>query len=558
MKRMNKTMALALLGVLCVTVSGCGSSAEKQTQQEEQAQQEKQTQQTASSSDSAKKAKELAAGVKYKEAETQKVDCTITLNGADAACDGDGAVFKDGVLTISKGGCYRISGTLDDGRIEVNATKDDDVSIVLDGVDVTCSDSAPFAVWQADNTMIYLAEGTSNRFVDTREKRETDEDEEEEDPTAAIYSKDDLGFSGEGKLTVAAGYNDGIASKDDLWFDGGTYSITAVDDALVGKDSVAVKTGSFTLTAADDAVKSSKEDDEEKGFVSIEGGSFTIQAGDDGIHAENAIVIAGGDITIEKCYEGIEAETIVFSGGNVEVAASDDGINAANGTSTEGMDGPGGMRGQGGMNSQPQDENSTGTIFIEDGEIYVDADGDGLDSNGSIMMTGGTVYIEGPVNDGNGILDYNTEFVMSGGSLVGAGSSGMLQSISDSSGQPGMAVVFSSTQTAGTKVVITDKDGKEIASCTPSKSFSAVVVSNDKLQLGETYSISLNGTEYTTMELTSVSTSNGRMEGGMGGGPGGGRTGGNPGKGGRTSGVPENGGQPGGAPHMKDNTVEGR
>lgn len=199
MKRTNKHMVPALLGVLCVAVTGCGNRADEQTKQEDQAQQ------SVSSSENVEKAKALAKGVKYKEAEIEKTDCTITLNGTEAVCDGDGAVFKDGVLTISKGGCYRISGTLEDGRIEVNATKEDDVSIVLDGVDITCGDSAPFAVWQADNTMIYLAEGTSSQFVDAREKKETDEEDEEEEPTAAIYSKDDLGFSGEGKLTVKAG-----------------------------------------------------------------------------------------------------------------------------------------------------------------------------------------------------------------------------------------------------------------------------------------------------------------------------------------------------------------
>ena len=171
------------------------------------------------------------------------------------------------------------------------------------------------------------------------------------------------------------------------------------------------------------------------------------------------------------------------------------------------------------MNQMPDgggEGSSSAVLTITGGEIRINAGGDGLDSNGTIAMSGGIVYVDGPVNDGNGILDYDKTFEISGGTLIGAGSSGMLQTISDSSSQAGLAVVFDSSQSAGTVVTVKDSAGKEVVSYEPSKSFTAVVLSDSEFEVGESYDIYLNDTLYKSIELTSVSTTDGAS--GMGGG----------------------------------------
>lgn len=613
----HKLLALAIcMTIISCTVTGCGKSEEEtQTTADETT-----LEGDKAAQENTQKVQQLASGVSYTSVETE-ANCKITLNGSSATCDGKGAAWKDGVLTISKAGCYEIRGELKDGRIEVNASKDDKVQIILSGVDVSCSDYAPFVVWQADETNIYLTEGTINTFCDGGSYYTSDSTDESEDesPSAAIFSKDDIGFSGGGTLVVKAVCNDGIAGKDDVSFDGGIYEITAEDDGIIGKDSIAVKNGTFVVEAGGDGMKSTRTEDTEKGFISIENGTFsivaendgiqaetyvliadgdydittgdgagnvtsntgmmdrrggmsysqaddsssskgmkagvdvtilggtiemdcaddtihsnstvnvsggelTLKSGDDGIHGDTAVVVADGIIVIEQCYEGVEGESIIVKGGKIDLTASDDGFNAANGDSTEGMDGPGGMGGQPGANSS-----STGSFSIEGGEIYVNAGGDALDANGSIYMSGGTVYVDGPTNDGNGTLDYDKEFVVTGGVLLGAGSSGMMQGTSSNSTQGGMALALGSSYNAGSVVSIKDSNGKEIASYTPAKTFSAIIVSTPELEVGETYEIVIGGKSLGTIELSSVSVSNGSS--GMGGRPGGNMDGGQKGPG---------------------------
>lgn len=598
----NKWIAALSAAVLCVSLAGAGI-AWKVFGDEEQMVQKSASEQMESTQDIVELAKKAVSDVQYPD-EVKSVDTKITLKGTTATCDGEGASFKDGVLMISKEGSYEISGTLTDGRIEVEADKDSKIEIVLNGVDVTCSNYAPFTVWQADKTLICLAEGTTNSFTDGGDYYE-EESTEEKMPSAAFYSKDDLEFAGKGTLNIYASCNDGLTGKDDISFAGGTYVIEATKDAIVGKDSVAIKDGAFTITAGKHGIKSSKEEDEEKGFVAIMGGTFdihaevdglhaasyawiedgtfTINSQDDGIHADSLVHICGGEVVVESSYEGIEAAYVCIKDGSIHVTASDDGINAADGQSAEGgmqdvgqrgmMPGDGNeptedgnrpdrggkdsfgegneppMEGNGpsrngkdsfgdGNGPSMDDKDSFGggkkpggggmeqdagssdcMILIEGGEIYVNADGDGIDSNGSIYVSGGTITVDGPVNDGNGIFDYGGEFVVTGGNLIGAGSSGMLQSISENSEQSGLAVVFSETQRAGTKIVIKDSEGTEIAAYTPEKTFSAVVVSTPEFEIGNSYSVYLDDNLYTEVEMDSVSTAVGNMQkgGGMGG-----------------------------------------
>ena len=268
---------------------------------------------------------------------------------------------------------------------------------------------------------------------------------------------------------------------------------------------ITIKNGSITIDSADDAIHSN-------GDVTIESGSLEISSGDDGMHADANLTINNGEINIKSSYEGIEGKTVTINNGNVKVKAQDDGVNVAGGNNET----------KGGF----QDEfaaNGDNKLTINGGNIYVNADGDGLDSNGSIYMNGGTVVVDGPTNNGNGSLDYNGEFIQKGGNLVAAGTSGMAQSISNSSSIYALSATLTSNQSANTKVTVTNSAGEEIASYTSTKSFNHILISTDKLKKGETYKLNINGNEYQEFTVSNVVTNIGNSQNGMG------NMGGNPG-----------------------------
>ena len=174
----------------------------------------------------------------------------VTLEGDKITCN-DGKV-SGSTVTLTKAGTYRISGSLSDGQIIVEAGKEDDVVLILDGADITCSTGAPIAVMQAGNASIELAEGTENTVTDGANYVFPDPATDE--PDAAIFSKDDLIISGGGKLTVTGNYDMAIHSKDDLDILEGTLVVTSVGDGLKGKDSVTIQGGDVTITAGADGI----------------------------------------------------------------------------------------------------------------------------------------------------------------------------------------------------------------------------------------------------------------------------------------------------------------
>ena len=163
-----------------------------------------------------------------------------------------------------------------------------------------------------------------------------------------------------------------------------------------------------------------------------------------------------------------------------------------------------------------------GELNIYSGTITIDSGGDGFDSNGNATMTGGTLIVNGPVNDGNGAIDVNGSFDVSGGTIIAVGSSGMAETPSNTSSQLALQVNFESTQAAGTPVALQDSSGTEIFSFTPSKQFQSVTYSSAVLQEGESYTFLLGSESYTTLTLSDTVTRYGtaaRMGGGpMGGG----------------------------------------
>ena len=137
---------------------------------------------------------------------------------------------------------------------------------------------------------------------------------------------------------------------------------------------------------------------------------------------------------------------------------------------------------------------TSGSLNISGGTIYVDSSGDGLDSNGSIKMSGGKVIVNGPTNDGNGSLDYDKEFTMTGGYLITAGTSGMLQTISNTSTVNAISVVFNSYNQANTSINIKDSNGNSLITFSPSKTYNAFMIATSSIKNNEKYTISYGGT----------------------------------------------------------------
>ena len=292
---------------------------------------------------------------------------------------------------------------------------------------------------------------------------------------------------------------------------------------------IVIDEGSFEVSSKDDSFHSN-------GDIEINGGSFTAATGADGFHADSNLIINGGSITVSRSYEGLEGQKVTVTGGNIDITASDDGINAASpsvsGSSTDG---------------RPGNSDSSSLITISGGYILVNASGDGIDSNGNVAITGGTVLVSGPTDNGNAAFDYNGEATVSGGTVILCGSSGMAQGFSDKSDQASFMYTLNSSASAGSSVALTDENGNVLASFIPAKQYNNVVISTPSLKNGSSYKLVIGGTvsgadkngyassgsvssaaQTLDIKLTGITTSfgNGGMSGGMGGGNKGGGFGG--------------------------------
>ena len=409
----------------------------------------------------------------------------MTLSGKTAACNSSNVQIEDGVVTIKAAGVYVLSGTFTDGTIVVDAGDDDKVQLVLDGVSITAADYAAIYAKNADKVFVTLAEGAGNSLTVSGDYVQTDDNNVD----AVIFAKCDLTLNGTGSLTVKDNTGHGIVSKDDLVVTGGTYTIYSQDHCLNGKDSVRIADGTFNLSCDEDGIHAGN-DDQQDGYVYIEGGDINISVGDDAIHAEGLLIITGGDI---------------------DVISSDDGFNAAGGSSGSG-DNHDGFGGGPGMDGVDMDADSDAYILITGGTININADGDGIDSNGCIGITGGSVYVLGSSDNGNGAMDYGICAAITGGEIVAVGGSGMAQGFGDESTQCSALVNFDEWVDAGETITLTDSDGKEVLSYRVDKKFNSVVISTSDMKQGETYTLTV-GDQSSTFTLDDITYSEG--SGGM-------------------------------------------
>lgn len=470
----------------------------------------------------------------YDESEAVK----ITLSGKTATCDSSNVHIEDGVVTIKAAGVYVLSGTLTDGTVVVDAGDDDKVQLVFDGVSITAADYAAIYAKNADKVFVTLTEGTENTLTVSGDYVQTDDNNVD----AVIFAKCDLTLGGSGSLTVKDTTGHGIVSKDDLVVTGGTYTIDSQDHCLNGKDSVRIADGTFTLTCDEDGIHAGN-DDQQDSYIYIEGGDIDISVGDDAMHAEGLLIITGGDIDISKSYEGIEGYKILVTGGDIDVVANDDGFNAARPDSNGQSDGtqsteddqrqtdsfqrrtndtetnrpelpekgdrPGDSDTPGGSGmGAGMDTDYDAYILITGGIININADGDGIDSNGYLGIAGGSVYVLGPSNNGNGALDYGIYATITGGEMVAVGGSGMEQGFGDESTQCSALVNFDEWIDVGETITLTDSNGNKLLTYKADKRFDSVLISTSDMKQGETYTLTA-GDQTSTFAMEDVTYSEG-------------------------------------------------
>ncbi|WP_405473027.1 carbohydrate-binding domain-containing protein [Paenarthrobacter ilicis] len=433
-----------------------------------------------------------------------EVAVSLADGGSKVTSSSSTGVTVDGnTVTISAAGTYRLSGSLSDGKIVVAAGDSDTVRIILDGVGLGNSAGSPFVVQSADEAIVYLEDGSTNTLTDAT----TYADQGDDAPNAALFSMADLTIAGPGSLSVNGKYNDGIVSKDGLVLASGKVTVDAKDDGIRGKDYTVLLDGAYQVTAGGDGVKSDNDADDGRGWLLVSGGALTVKAGDDGVKAYNNLTVSGGTVTVAESEEGLEAQHIAVSGGDVAVTSNDDGVNASGGSSTSTDTGAaaGGMGGPGGGGMGGGETAGDYTVDVSGGTLTINAEGDGLDSNGSATISGGTVVVNGPTNDGNGALDVNGDLTVTGGTVAAAGSAGMAVTPGTTSTQSGVQLTFDSDVAAGTAIHIVDSTGAEAATFVTTKTTASLVYSAAGIKAGETYTVYTGGSAEAKAGLTTGS-----------------------------------------------------
>lgn len=523
-------------------------------------------------------------------ATTSQSSIAFTESGAELR--GSGISANGTVVTISKAGYYSVSGKCSDGQIIIDCSKDDNVYLILNGVDLTCTTGPAILCNTADKLTLTLTGSSVNTLSDGADYTA----ENAENNAAAVYSHETLVINGSGTLNVNGNYKDGINSRDGLKLCGGILNVTAVEDGIIGKDYLLGASGTVTVNSGYDGLKSTNSSDAQKGYISITGGEYTLECGRDGIQAEtdlnisggtlnivtgggsatvehstnddfgggrwggfsmnggrndnssgnggfdfsgmtdsegnsaesmkglkagNSVSITGGTITADCADDSVHSNgSVTIGGGSFSLASGDDGIHAALlltindgeiniSTSYEGLE-ANGIEINGGVISlrayddgiNACDSDTSGTtpyLTISGGSITANADGDGVDSNGTISMSGGTLVVFGPTSNGDGALDYDVSFAMCGGTLIALGSRGMAQAPSTLS-QPCLSVY--SSVAADSTIEVRDADGSDVLSTVTPKACESLIFSSDKFTEGTTYSIYADDVLLTTVTAT--------------------------------------------------------
>ena len=479
----------------------------------------------------------------------------VTFSDSKASVSGSaGGVTVEGTaVSITASGVYTITGFCSEGSITVKKGVTD-VTLILEDLDLACSTTSPISLNKSTSTVIFVT-GTVTLTDNEDEANDTGASNSTfEGAVIKVKTGSSAVICGDGTLNAVGNCKNGIkgAASADITVGGSlTLNITAVNNGLASDNSVTVAGGTVNITSGNDGIKSKPDDNDSTstGIVTITGGTISINASGDGIQAATDIVITGGDITIvsaddavhatditvtagavtiscaddafhadnsltlgvegsesgptvniTESHEGLEAVTISLRSGYGAIVADDDGLNASGGTASSGF-------GEG--------QSSSSSIVITGGTWYVNSSGDGIDSNGSITISGGSTVVYGATDNGNAAFDYDGTATLTGGEVLAIGMSGMSQA------PDGTVLSFTVNLSAGDTLVIKDASGNEVISSGAVKTANSVIYAFSGLTEGETYTLYVNGTAAATAEAGTYSGFSMGGFGGMGGGPGG-------------------------------------
>ena len=567
----RRLATLALAGLLAAApLSGCSALASANSSAEAESQESESVARTPGDIDLTSLFSDRDQDPSYDESEA----ISVTLADDGTTASGKGVEVDGSTVTITKAGTYVISGSLTDGQLVVDADGEK-VQLVLSGASISTSSSTALYVRNADKVFLTLADGTTNAISATGEDIEADD----HNLDGAVWSHDDLTVNGSGTLVVSSACGHGIVSKDDLTLVSGAVSVTAAVDALQAKGDLAVGGGTWTLSAGDDGMHSDSDlvivdgtvdvtqsyEGLEGATVTVAGGTANVISSDDGINAsgvsddsdesstdeQDGAAAPQGDANAGAMTD--DASSSQQGPGNGEQPPAQTGDASASGeapeppsgaqngggtdaTTAEGTDAQaqgmseppaqtgdaqepsdmGGGQAPSDMGGGMDEDDETAYVYICGGSLTINAEGDGIDSNGDLLISAGEVYVEGSTGDGDGALDYAGTGQVSGGTIIALGSTGMVQSL-EPTGDQGVMLVTLSGEAGGT-VTLSDASGTELASYTATKSYACAVVSCAGIAQGVTYTLS-NGNQ--SVEVTMDSTSYSDVTGGMGqGGPG--------------------------------------
>ena len=302
-------------------------------------------------------------------------DCTsIVFSDNDVKVVGKETEISkaDGRVTVKiiKKGDYLISGSCSNGQIIVEAGNEKDVRLILNGVNLTCTDSAPIYEKQCDKMVITLADGSENVLSDTSEY--IYDNVEKQQPDSVIFAKDDLVINGNGTLKVNSVYMEGIHSTDSVKLISGNINVNSGDNGVRGKEGVIIKGANLAVTSKGDSIRTTYSDNTSLGYVIIEGGNITLNSAKDGIQATGHIQITGGTLNIKtdggftqadedadtKSSKGIKSENNIYiTDATLNINTTDDGIK------------------------------NGGNLILAGGSVSINSEDDALKSDGSIVLT---------------------------------------------------------------------------------------------------------------------------------------------------------------------------
>ena len=378
LKKVNKSCVAAVILAICLMTSGCGSQNYTTNN--------KNTDTTVTSSITAQDTNVTHAD----DADNYKTE--ITGEFSITSTDGSTITQNDSVYTITHAGEYTVTGLLSEGQIVVDTDDNSEITIVLNGTSITCSNGSPIYIKNADNVKIKSEENTYNCIVDARAEADDNSDNSSgENGNAAIYAACDLKLVGKGALSVTGNYNNGIQSKDDISIKNVTIKVNAVNNAIKGNDEVAIESGEIiAISRKGDGIKTSNSSlstkGKQKGNVIISGGNIDIYAACDGIDAAYGVDVSGdGNLNIYTDTYSDYSEAVAAD--NSGSSASSSGSSSSNPCSSANSSGSSSSNPGSSANSSGSSSSNPGSSASNPGSSKQNQGSSSKSSSNATMMT---------------------------------------------------------------------------------------------------------------------------------------------------------------------------